>query len=209
MGILNSGFINFIEVVGLISFSISGAMAALDKKLDIFGIFIIAFVTSMGGGTLRDILIGDLPVNWMVNTQNTIIILVAAIVAVLFRKSIQNFQKLLFIFDSLGLGLFTVVGIEKGIAFGFDPGICIMLGTITGCFGGVIRDISINNIPMIFQKEIYATACIGGGILYFILQSHISIELLDIIVIMAIFLVRIWVVKYNISLPDMYRERQS
>lgn len=209
MGILNTGFINFIEVVGLISFSISGVMAALDKKLDIFGIFIIAFITAMGGGTLRDILIGDLPVNWMVNTQNSVIVLIAAMVAVLFQKSIQNFQKLLFIFDSLGLGLFTVVGIEKGIAFGFDTGICIMLGTITGCFGGVIRDISINNIPMIFQKEIYATACIGGGILYFMLQSHFSVAILDIVVIMSIFLFRIWVVKYNISLPDMYRRRES
>lgn len=204
MGILNTGFINFIEVVGLISFSISGVMAALDKKLDIFGIFIIAFITAMGGGTLRDILIGDLPVNWTVNTQNSVIVLVTAVVAVLFQKSILNFQKLLFIFDSLGLGLFTVVGIEKGIAFGFDTGICIVLGTITGCFGGVIRDISINNIPMIFQKEIYATVCIGGGILYFLLKPYIGIAMLDLIVLMAIFLVRIWVVRYNISLPDMY-----
>ncbi len=205
MGLFNTGFINFIEVVGLVSFSISGVMAALDKKLDVFGILIIAFITSMGGGTLRDMLIGDLPVNWMVNTQNSVIVLVAAIVAILFQKSIWNFKKLLFLFDSLGLGLFTIVGIEKGIAFGLSPGICIVLGTITGCFGGVIRDISLTNIPMIFQKEIYATVCIGGGVLYFILRPHFDIAMLDIIVILAIFMVRIWVVRYNISLPDMYR----
>lgn len=198
-------YLNFIEIAGIITFSISGVLAAQEKKLDVFGILIIAFITAMGGGTLRDILIGDLPVNWLLNTRNAGLVLISAAMAIPFHRTIVNFQKVLLVFDSLGLGLFTVVGIEKGIEFGFSPGICIALGTITGCFGGVIRDISINNIPLIFQKEIYATACIIGGILYFLLDAHIITDVLDSIIIVVIFMIRILAVKYNFSLPDMYK----
>lgn len=205
---MNLEFLNLIEICGIISFSMSGVLAAWDKKLDVFGIFIIAFITAMGGGTLRDILIGDLPVNWMLNTQNGVVVLVSAAIAIPFHKAIGNFQKVLLVFDSLGLGLFTVVGIEKGIDFGFSPGICVALGIITGCFGGVIRDISINNIPLIFQKEIYASACIIGGIMYFLLQPHIATDVLDIIIIVIIFMIRMLAVKLNFSLPDMYAKKK-
>jgi uncharacterized membrane protein YeiH len=120
---MKSEFLNLIEVAGIITFSISGVLAAQEKKLDIFGIFIIAFITAMGGGTLRDILIGDLPVNWMVNTQNAAIVFISAAVAIPFRRTIKNLQKVLIVFGSLGLGLFTLVGIEKGIDHGFTPAI--------------------------------------------------------------------------------------
>ncbi len=203
---MKSEFLNLIEVAGIITFSISGVLAAQEKKLDIFGIFIIAFITAMGGGTLRDILIGDLPVNWMVNTQNAAIVFISAAVAIPFRRTIKNLQKVLIVFDSLGLGLFTLVGIEKGIDHGFTPAICVALGTITGCFGGVIRDISINNIPLIFQKEIYAIACIAGGIIYFLLIPFFPKDIVGMIVIAFIFILRMLVVRFNWSLPDMYRE---
>lgn len=198
-----AGLLQFIEVAGLVAFSISGVMAAFEKKLDVFGILIIAFITAMGGGTLRDILIGSVPVNWMLNTQSSVIVLISALVAILFKKSIGNFQKLLLLFDSLGLGLFTVVGIEKGIDVGLSTGICIVLGTITACFGGVIRDISLNTIPMIFQKkEIYATVCILGGILYFLFRAILPVEIVVFIVILFIFFTRLLAVRYRITLPD-------
>jgi uncharacterized membrane protein YeiH len=164
----------------------------------------------MGGGTLRDMLIGDLPVSWMRNLNYSFIILITAVVAIVFNNTIKNFEKTLLVFDSLGLGFFTVLGLQKGIAFGLHPGICIALGTITGCFGGVIRDIALNNIPLIFRKEIYATACILGGIAYFLLQKTAMIkDWVDVIVITTIFLIRIIAVSYKLMLPGLYtRERK-
>ena len=206
---MKTEYLNVIEIAGIISFSISGVMAAQEKKLDVFGILIIAFITAMGGGTLRDILIGDLPVNWLLNGRNAGLVLISAALAIPFHRTVKNFKKVLLVFDSLGLGLFTVVGIEKGIEHGFSPGICIALGTITGCFGGVIRDISINNIPLIFQKEIYATACIIGGIMYFLLIPFFIKDAVDTIILILIFLIRIMAVRFNFSLPDMYKGSNS
>lgn len=201
-------FLQLIDILGTVTFAISGVFAAMQKRLDVFGIFIIAFITAVGGGTLRDILIGDFPVSWMRSTTYSTIILVSAFVAVLFSNTLKNFTKTLLVFDSLGLGFFTVLGIQKGIVYGLHPGICIALGTVTGCFGGVIRDIALNNIPLIFQKEIYATACILGGLLYFLLLSrHMNKDWLDVICISAIFLVRIIAVHYRLALPSIYKEK--
>lgn len=201
-------FLQLIDILGTVTFAISGVFAAMQKRLDVFGIFIIAFITAVGGGTLRDILIGDFPVSWMRSTTYSTIILVSAFVAVLFSNTLKNFTKTLLVYDSLGLGFFTVLGIQKGIVYGLHPGICIALGTVTGCFGGVIRDIALNNIPLIFQKEIYATACILGGLLYFLLLSrHMNKDWLDVICISAIFLVRIIAVHYRLTLPSIYKEK--
>ena len=198
-------FLKLIDILGTVSFAISGVFAAMQKRLDVFGILIISFITAMGGGTLRDMLIGDFPVMWMRNLNYSIIILISAVVAIVFNNTIKNFEKTLLVFDSLGLGFFTVLGIQKGIAFGLHPGICIALGTITGCFGGVIRDIALNNIPLIFRKEIYATACIFGGIAYFImLKTPMIRNWVDVIVITAIFLIRIIAVTYKLTLPPLY-----
>ncbi|RYF51156.1 MAG: trimeric intracellular cation channel family protein, partial [Cytophagaceae bacterium] len=164
-------FLRILDVLGTAAFAVSGVMAAREKKLDIFGIFIIAFITALGGGTVRDVLIGDTPVSWMVHPENATAVLVATVITLLFTGIINNLQKTLLLFDSLGLGLFTIFGLQKGLAFGLHPAICVAIGTITACFGGVIRDVLLNKIPLIFQKEIYATACIFGGVLYFILLN--------------------------------------
>ncbi|HYE53363.1 MAG TPA: trimeric intracellular cation channel family protein [Chitinophagaceae bacterium] len=196
-----------IDILGILAFSIAGAFAAMQKRLDIFGILIIAFITAMGGGTLRDLLIGDLPVSWLRSPVYSIFIVAGAFLAMVFHNVIGNFQKTLLVFDSLGLGFFTVAGIQKGIAFGFHPGICIALGTLTGCFGGVIRDISLNNIPLIFQKEIYATACIVGGFIYFLMDGlHLHRVPADIICIAVIFVIRMLAVRYKLSLPSIYKK---
>jgi len=199
-------FLKLIDILGVAAFSISGVLAAMEKKLDVFGIFIIAFITAMGGGTLRDMLIGDTPVTWMRNTDYSVIVFFSVVLAILFTNSIHNFQKTLLVFDSLGLGFFTVLGIQKGLLYELHPGMCIALGTITACFGGVIRDISLNNIPLIFKKEIYATACIAGGIIYFfLLNTKIRTLPLEIICIAAIVFVRVVAVKYKLSLPQIHK----
>ncbi len=202
---MKNELLRLIDILGTVSFAISGVSAAMQKKLDLFGILIIAFITSIGGGTLRDMMIGDLPVAWIRNINYSVIILITAAIAIFFNNVIKNLSVPLFIFDSLGLGFFTVLGLQKGIAFGLHPLICIALGTITGCFGGVIRDISLNNIPMIFQKEIYATACIIGGVIYYLLlYSGMNQEWIDIICITLIFLIRVIVVRFKLALPGIY-----
>lgn len=126
-----------IEILGTIAFAISGSFAAMQKRLDPFGVLIIAFVTSIGGGTVRDLLLGDTPVAWMRDVNYCLLILVTSILTIFFKKYIKRFKVTLFIFDSLGLGLFTMLGLQKGINWGLDPGMCVALGTITGCFGGI------------------------------------------------------------------------
>ncbi len=191
-----------IEIFGTISFAISGSFAAMQKRLDPFGVLIIAFVTSIGGGTVRDLLLGDTPVAWMRDVNYCLLILVTSIVTIFFKTTIKRFKVTLFIFDSLGLGLFTLVGVQKGIVFGLSPGICVALGTITGCFGGIIRDTLLNTIPLIFRKEIYATACIFGGILYFgLLAFNLEADVAKVVVIAFIVAIRIIVVKYKLALP--------
>src|SRR6186997_1161902 len=123
-------FLRLIDVLGTITFAISGVSAAMQKRLDVFGILIIAFITAIGGGTIRDIMIGDLPVGWIRNINYSIVITIAAVVAIVFNSYIKNLGTTLFIFDSLGLGFFTVLGLQKGIATGLHPLICIALGTV-------------------------------------------------------------------------------
>jgi uncharacterized membrane protein YeiH len=191
-----------IETLGTISFAVSGTFAAMQRRLDPFGVLIIAFVTSIGGGTVRDMLLGDTPVAWMRDVNYCLLILLTSLSTIFFKTHIKKFKVTLFLFDSMGLGLFTMLGIQKGIMFGLSPGICVALGTITGCFGGVIRDTLLNTIPLIFHKEIYATACILGGILYFSLQYfNLKQDVATIIVIAFIFTLRVIVVKYKLALP--------
>jgi uncharacterized membrane protein YeiH len=191
-----------IEILGTISFAISGSFAAMQRRLDPFGVLIIAFVTSIGGGTVRDLLLGDTPVAWMRDVNYCLLILLSAIATIFFKTHIKKFKVTQFLFDSMGLGLFTILGVQKGISFGLSPGICIALGTITGCFGGIIRDTLLNTIPLIFRKEVYATACILGGILYFLLlYFNLKEDIAKVVVIAVIFAFRIVVVRYKLALP--------
>ncbi len=207
---MNSDILNLIDILGTISFAVSGVFAAMEKKLDIFGVLIIAFITAVGGGTLRDMMIGDLPVSWMRSIDYSIIITATVIVVIIFNNTIKNLHRTLLIFDSLGLGFFTILGIQKGIFFGLPAGICIALGTVTACFGGITRDIILNNIPIIFKKEIYATACITGGGAYLLLTNYFDQNsFAQPFSIVLIFLIRMVSVKYKLTLPTIYRERQS
>ncbi|PHQ62236.1 MAG: hypothetical protein COC08_01875 [Maribacter sp.] len=195
-----------IDILGTIAFAISGVLVAMDKKLDVFGVFIVAFVTAVGGGTLRDMLIGNMPVLWMQEPIYMGTIFVSVIFAVVFVKQLKYLRRTLFLFDTIGIGLFTMVGIEKGLGADLTPIMCIALGTITASFGGVIRDILCNEIPVIFRKEIYATACILGGISYFLLvQLPFDSAYAYIAAIFVIIIVRLLAVKFKIALPNIYR----
>lgn len=200
-------FFQIIDILGTIAFAISGVLVALNKKLDPFGVFIIAFVTAVGGGTLRDVLIGKTPVFWMLNMTFLYVIAGSTLFAVIFRYKLDKLRKSLFLFDTIGIGLYTVIGIEKGISVGLHPLICIALGTMSASFGGVLRDILCNEIPVIFRKEIYATACIAGGIVYFGLSvfNVIGNNLVFLISGLVVIVVRLIAVIFKISLPTLYK----
>ncbi|WP_367754688.1 trimeric intracellular cation channel family protein [Flavobacterium sp. WC2430] len=193
---------HLLDIIGTLAFAMSGALTAMSKKMDAFGVFIIAFVTAVGGGTLRDVLIGRTPVGWMVDLEYVYIIGVAFVLAIVFRKKFDRLRTSLFLFDTIGLGVFTLIGLEKGIGIGLHPLICIALGTMTACFGGVIRDILCTEIPVIFRKEIYATICILGGVVFFILKKfNLNDDFLYLITSLVIISVRLMAVKFKWYLP--------
>ena len=196
---------NILDIMGTIAFAISGALAAMERKLDLFGVFIIAFVTAIGGGTLRDTLIGETPVTWMENPVYVYLIGVVTILAIIFRNKINYLKKSLFLFDTIGLGIFTITGVEIGIRSELAPIIVIALGTMTGTFGGVIRDILCNEIPVIFRKEIYATACIVGATAFVVLYDlGMNKDVIYLVTSLTVIGIRLIVVKYHISLPYFY-----
>jgi uncharacterized membrane protein YeiH len=197
-----SNFLNIIDILGTVAFAVSGAFSAMQRKLDPFGTLIISFVTAIGGGTIRDVLVGNFPVNWLQHDGSVVIIFFAAIATMLFGSYLKQLNTSLFLFDALGLGLFTIMGLEIGLKHGFSAGICIALGTISACFGGVLRDVLLNKLPLIFHKEIYALACIiGGTIYYFIRQINMDEDLSKIICILLIFAIRVVAFRYKLSLP--------
>lgn len=202
---MGENLLHIIDILGTFAFAVSGAFSAMEKKLDPFGVIILSFVTAIGGGTLRDLLIGDTPVGWLKDGTATLVIIAAAIGTMLFGQLLKKVTTTLFLFDALGLGLFTLIGVEKGMQLHLSAGICIALGTITGSFGGVIRDVLLNNVPLVFRKEIYASVSIAGGLLYFILlKISLQADLANIICIVFIFISRILVVRYKLALPKMY-----
>jgi uncharacterized membrane protein YeiH len=195
---------HLLDIIGTIAFALSGALTAMSKKLDLFGVFIIAFVTAVGGGTLRDVMIGRTPVGWMLDLQYVYFIGIAFVLALVFRKKFDRLRTSLLLFDTIGLGVFTLIGLEKGINIGLHPIICIALGTMTACFGGVIRDILCTEIPVIFRKEIYATICILGGIVFFLLREmHLENDILYLITSLVIISFRLLAVKFKWYLPTL------
>jgi uncharacterized membrane protein YeiH len=207
---MKSDFLFIIDILGTFSFAVSGAFLAMQKRLDPFGVLVLSFVTAIGGGTLRDIMIGNLPVGWLKNEMATIVIFSAAIVTMFFGRFLKQFTTTLFLFDALGLGLFTIIGIELGLEKQFSAGVCIALGTITACFGGVIRDVLLNDVPLLFRKEIYAMACIAGGLIYFVLRKiDLDENISKIICIVVIFTIRVIAVRYKLSLPQFYRHNKQ
>lgn len=196
-----------LDIIGTMAFAMSGALTAMNKKLDPFGVFIIAFVTAVGGGTLRDIMIGRTPVGWMLDLNYVYLITVGFFLAVIFRKKLDRLRTSLFLFDTIGLGVFTLIGLEKGINIGLHPVICIALGTMTACFGGVIRDILCNDIPVIFRREIYATICIIGGVLFFTLKElNLNQDVLYLITSVVMIGIRLMAVKFKWYLPALEKK---
>lgn len=199
-------FVQIIEFFGTFAFAISGIRLASAKQFDWFGAYVVGLVTAIGGGTIRDVLLDVTPF-WMTNPIYLICSALALFWVVVFGKQLVHLHNTFFIFDSIGLALFTVVGVEKTIALGFPFWVAIVMGSITGAAGGVIRDIFINEIPLIFRKEIYAMACIVGGLVFWGCSfMNLDSMLIQCISGFSVFLTRILAVKYNICLPKLKGE---
>ncbi len=200
--------LNYLDLIGTLVFAISGAMAASSKKLDLFGAAFIAFVTAVGGGTIRDLLIGETPVGWMQDPVYLFIILGGVGLTFLFQKQVKKLRKTLFLFDTIGIGVFTILGMKKALLIEVDPIIAIIMAMFSAVLGGVIRDILINEIPLIFRKEIYAMACIAGATLFYYLQkTGISFEWNAVLSVSAIIVIRIIAIRYQVGLPGIDEEK--
>lgn len=204
MSNINISFI--LEALGTFAFAISGIRLAAQKDFDLFGAFVVGFVTAVGGGTIRDLLLDTRPF-WMTDSIYLIWTLTALLFVILFRKYLIKMNNTFFIFDTIGLALFTVVGIEKSLIAEFPFWVAIIMGTITGVAGGIMRDICINEIPLIFRKEIYALACIFGGICYHVCHINgLDQMFTQIATCSTILVIRILAVKLKISLPKIKGE---
>lgn len=195
-------FITIIDYIGTFAFAISGIRLAAAKNFDWFGAYVVGFVTAVGGGTIRDLLLGLTPF-WMVNPSYVVITAVSLLVTIFFRKYLVRMNNTIFIFDAIGIGLFTVVGVEKGLDAGFPFWVNIIMGSMTGAAGGMFRDVLINEVPLIFRKEIYAIACLFGGCVYYLcLILGCSNIFTDIASALSVIVSRVIAAKFHISLPS-------
>ncbi len=158
-------FLFITEMVGAVAAAISGIRLASVKRFDWFGAYIVGLVTALVGGTMRDVLL-DIPVFWTRSWDYFAATAVAMIIVLIFQRQLVRRLKALLVFDAIGLSLFTLIGIEKTLTAGFPMWVAIVMGLVTGAFGGILRDILINEEPLIFRKDIYAMASFLGGIVY-------------------------------------------
>ncbi|KGN69322.1 trimeric intracellular cation channel family protein [Porphyromonas sp. COT-239 OH1446] len=195
-------FIDWCDYLGTFAFAISGIRLAAAKGFDWFGAYVVGLVTAVGGGTTRDLMLNLTPF-WLLQPSYLIITGLALAFTIALRKQIVRINHTLFFFDSVGLGLFVVVGIAKSFDAGFSWWVALVMGTITGSFGGMIRDILINEVPLIFRKDFYALACLCGGICYILLMylTDISLPVIQFLCALSVVLLRLMSVLFHISVP--------
>ena len=195
-------FVNWCDYLGTLAFAISGIRLAAGKGLDWFGAYVVGFVTAVGGGTIRDILL-DIKPFWLVQPSYLIITALGLIFTIIFRRQVVRLNHSLFVFDAIGLGLFVVVGVAKSYAAGFSWWVAVIMGTVTGSFGGLLRDVLINETPLIFRTDFYASACVLGSIIYVLMgrYSSLPIEWVQFISAISVFVFRVLAVVLHIQLP--------
>jgi uncharacterized membrane protein YeiH len=198
--------ISIVEMLGTFAFAISGIRHAAAKHFDWFGGYVCGIAVAIGGGTIRDVLLGTTPF-WMTTPVYMICTAIALLTVAFLGKWMEPLKNAWFVFDTFGLALFTVAGLQKSLAFGQPFWVAIIMGCITGSAGGVIRDVLLNNEPVIFHKEIYAMASVMGGVVYWIgMEAGIPVGITAIISFVITCLIRFLAVRYHISLPILSSE---
>lgn len=198
---MNYSLVEIMEILGTLAFASSGTTRAIRKQYDLFGLFVLSFTTAIGGGTLRDLLIGNTPVNWLNDFTLISVIIAGTVLTYLFYGFMNRLKWWVFFFDAIGLGLFTITGVKIGIDMEYSVFITLLLGVLTASFGGVLRDILSDEKPLLLQNEIYATASIGGGIIYLVGTQFTWIEhiVVELIAVTFIILLRVLSYKYKWS----------
>lgn len=193
-----------LDLLGTGVFAATGAMVAARRNMDIFGALVLAFVTAVGGGTIRDTILGSTPVFWIGDSNYLIMVGLATAVTLLGKAWWHKTRHLVMTLDALGLGVFTVIGIEKALAMQVEPMAAVIMGVLTGAGGGMIRDMLAGRVPMVLRHEIYATAVIAGGMLY-LLMNHYGLERSVVAVACAafVFILRLLAIYCNLSLPKV------
>lgn len=198
---------HLLNILGVFSFSVSGALSGMHKRLDPFGVLIIAFVTPLGGGTLRDLLIGHVPVSWMQDLDYCYTILFAYFFTLIFREKMSYLRRTLFLFDTVGLGVFAITGVEAGVVQHLSPIISLTLAVVTSVSGGVIRDILCNEIPVVFREELYAIPCLIGALIFLLLQHfQVKGDWTYFITASTVIALRLLAVRYHWCLPLFYED---
>ena len=189
------------DLIGTFVFAISGIRLASGKQIDWFGAYIIGLVTAIGGGTVRDLLLDVTPF-WILDSRYFITTGVALFATLVFKDKLFKWQNTLFLFDAIGLGLFSTVGISKSIDANLPFWVCVVMGAITGSVGGLIRDILLNEVPLLLRKDIYALACVAGGMVYFLCTYfNVSRSLTELMAASIVIIVRVIALKFHIHLP--------
>jgi uncharacterized membrane protein YeiH len=194
-----------ITYTGIFVFAITGALKARTFKMDIFGGIVLAFVTAYGGGTLRDLLIGVKPVNWINDNIGLLLVFSGAAFTFFLKENVMRFKKTIFFTDAIGLGLFTVTGITRGQLAGLNDMYALVMGVITATFGGLIGDVICNAVPNLLKKgELYATACAIGGTVYLLVNKFFPKENFNLFLCMVIVVaIRIYSKRKRLMLPDI------
>ncbi len=195
-----------LEIIGTFAFAISGALAAEEKKYDWLGAAFTAFITAIGGGSLRDLLLGSYPLVWIEDIALLYTILAGILFTFFFYRWLIRLKRTLLLFDTFGIALFTIVGTEKALSLGVRPEIAAMMGMFTAVMGGVIRDTLTNETPVLFRTEVYASACLAGAALYPILEG-LGVERTTNFIASAllIIVIRLLAVRFHLSLPRFSR----
>ncbi|TCO03011.1 trimeric intracellular cation channel family protein [Natronoflexus pectinivorans] len=191
-----------LDYIGAMVFAMSGVLTAAEKRLDLFGAMFIGVVTAIGGGTTRDLLIGVTPVTWLSTWHYLAVIMTGIVVAIIFRQTLNKLRRTMFLFDTIGIGVFTIIGLEKALMIGVHPAVAILMGVTSAVVGGVIRDTLTNEVPLIFKKEIYATACIAGALVYLALRwLGLEAGINQLLTVGVIITIRLLSIRYNWSMP--------
>lgn len=201
------GFITIVELIGTIAFAFSGALRAIEKEMDYYGIVVFAITTAVGGGIIRDLLINkDVPFS-LANPIYIIISSLSAFLVIIFYKNIIQFNQILNFFDAIGLGAFTAIGSEVAVKNGFDqPFIIIILAVLTGTGGGTLRDLFSNEIPYLFHKEIYAVASIFGAVLFILTYNNFGNNIALYTAFLITLLIRLFCMKKDIHLKKVSKK---
>ncbi|MCY7292756.1 MAG: TRIC cation channel family protein [Ferruginibacter sp.] len=197
--------LNIITYTGTFVFALTGASKARKFNMDIFGGLVVAFATAYGGGTIRDLLIGVRPINWINDYFALGLVFAGVIITFLLKEGVNKFTKTIFFTDALGIGLFTAAGIEIAQRNGVNDAYALIMGVISATFGGLIADIFCNDVPNLFKKgELYATACaIGGGVYLLLENTNINNNLNLLICVLLVLLIRIYSKRNRLELPNI------